>query len=210
MSEPLEEPTEKLYYDALSVARRTSQKIHHVNEHDKNALLAYLIKKYSYENVIVITKTKREADALASYLQDQGIKARAIHGNKSSKECTQATQEYNNSEVDVLITTDMILLSQEFTSINHMISYNIPLEPKHYYARLECMHEKGEGIAFVSEEEEHLMFAIEVAMKVEILQEEVEGFETSPQPQKKVKDKTKKLRHKKTKSKKEKKGKEEA
>ena len=202
MSEPLEEPTEKLYYDALSVARRTSQKIHHVNEHDKNALLAYLIEEHSYENVIVVTRTKREADILSSYLQDKSIKTRAVHGNKSAKECTQAVQEYNNNEIDVLITTDMILLSHEFPSIDHMISYNIPFEAKHYYARLECLHEKGEAIAFVSEEEEHLMFAIEVAMKVEILQEEIDGFESTSAPEKKAKDKSKKPRHKKTKSKK--------
>jgi len=208
MSEPLEQATEKLYYDDLSVARRTSQKIHSVQDHDKNALLAYLIKKYSYKNVIVVTKTKRVADSLSSYLQEQGVKARAMHGNKSAKECMQIMQEYNAKALDVVITTDMILISQEFTQIDHMISYDIALEPKHYYSRLASMHEKGEGIAFVSEEDEPLMFAIEVAMKVEILHEEVEGFESSDIPEKKVKDKVKKPRHKKSKDKKQKKTKE--
>ncbi len=61
MPEELEE-TEKLYYDPLSVARRTSQKIHFVHEHDKNAMISHLIIKNMYTDVIVVTKTKRQAD----------------------------------------------------------------------------------------------------------------------------------------------------
>ena len=210
MPEQTDEPVTKLYYDPLSIARRTSQKTHLVNEHDKNAFLAHIIKKNSYTNVVVVTKTKRDADAINKYLQSQDIKALAIHGNKSAKECAQGLKAFNENEADVLITTDMILISQEFTAVNQLISYNIPIDVTHYYLRLVTLNEKGEGIALVSEEEEHLMDAIQFAMKVEILQEECEDFipTTDVKEERVLKDKTKKPRHKKSKGKKEKPSKE--
>lgn len=206
MPEQTDEPVTKLYYDLLSVARRISQKIHLVNEHDKNTFLAHIIKKNAYTNVIIISKTKRNADTIGQYLQSQDIKALAVHGNKSAKECTEGIKAFNDNEVDVLITTDMILVSQEFTTVNQLISYNIPIDVTHYYSRLVVVKEMGEGIALVSEDEEYLMDAIQFAMKVEILQEDVEDFTHTEgvQEERVIKDKTKKPRHKKNKSKKEK------
>ena len=164
-----EETPKKLYYDALSVARRSSQKIHLVNEHDKDALLLHLLKTNAYTRSIVVIKTKREADALAKYLIDNDIATLSMHSNKSAKECTEAVSSYEKDETTVLIMTDMILQAQEFTSINQIISYSIPSEPAHYYERIASLKEAGEGIALVCEEEEHLMDAIQFAMKVEIV-----------------------------------------
>jgi len=206
MSENVEEAPAKLYYDSLSVARRTSQKIHLVSEHDKKALLKHLIKNNAYTYVIVIIKTKREADVLSDYLNTNGITARAIHANKNAKECENALASYNSGETTVLIMTDMILQAQCLPVINQVFSYHIPLEVEHYYARLTALEEKGEGIALVSEEEHHIMDTIQWAMKVEILEEIPEGFTPSPPPVKQdiiKKDKTKKPRHKKSKIKKE-------
>jgi len=212
MPEELEPTPVKIYYDPLSVARRTSQKVYLVNEHDKDALLSHMINTQESTRVIIITKTKRDADRLSTYLQAGEIKALAIHGNKSATECETTMESFNKDETNVLIMTDMILQSQTLTSINQIISYNIPSEVTHYYARLAVLEEKGEGIALVSEEEHHLMDAIESAMKVEILQEEPEGFSPTSKPevqQRSKKDKTKKPRHKKSKTKKESKKKEE-
>ena len=206
MPEELEETSEKLYYDPLSIARRTSQKIHFVNEHDKNALISHLVTTNKYTSVIVVTKTKRQADELSQHLQKDEIKALSIHSNKSAEEIAKSVESFNNNETTVLIMTDMSLQAQSFPVINHIISYNIPTEPSHYYERLAALEEKGEGINLVSEVEHHLMDAIQWAMKVEILEVEPEGFTPTTAPavtEKTKKDKSKKPRHKKSKSKKE-------
>jgi len=206
MPEELEETTEKLYYDSLSVARRTSQKIHFVKEHDKNALISHLITKHNYTGVIVVTKTKRQADELCKQLQKNEIQALSIHSNKSAEESTRSVESFKNDKTRVLIMTDMSLQAQNFPVINHIISYNIPTEPSYYYERLASLKEKGEAINLVSEEEHPLMDLIQWAMKVEILEVEPEGFtptnaaETREKPKK---DKSKKPRHKRNKSKKE-------
>ncbi len=205
MPEEIEE-TEKLYYDPLSVARRTSQKIHFVDEHDKNALILHLITKNRYTSVIVLTKTKRQADELSKYLQKNEIKALSIHSNKSKEETAKSVESFNKNEVTVLIMTDMSLQAQNFPVIRHMISYNIPTEPSYYYERLATLKEKGEAINLVSEVEHPLMDVIQWAMKVEILEVEPEGFSPTVAPEiteKVKKDKSKKPRHKRNKNKKE-------
>ena len=205
-TEKIEDTEEKLYYDALSVARRTSQKIHFVNEHDKNALISHLVKSKKYISVIVVTKTKRQADDLSKHLQKDELKALSIHSNKSADEVTKAVESFNNNETTVLIMTDMSLQAQSFPVINHMISYNIPTEPSFYYERLAALEEKGEGINLVSEAEHSLMDVIQWAMKVEILEVEPEGFTATDTPEvseKPKKDKSKKPRHKKNSKRKE-------
>ena len=203
MVETSDEGTEKLYYDPLSVSRRTLQKNIFVEEHDKARLLSHLIKEHAYTNTIVIVKTKKSADSVKISLEAEGIKVLALHANKNKQERDEAVKSFNDNSCDVLITTDMMLQSYEFPSVKQMISYNLPLEVQHYYARLACMNEKGEGLALVSEEEEHIMEMLEWAMKIEIPQIEVDGFTPSDKPeviQAKIKDRSKKPRHKKTKS----------
>jgi len=206
MSEEIETPPEKLYYDSLSVARRTSQIIHLVPEHDKAALLSFFIKSNEDAQVIVIIKTKREADSLCKYLQAQEISVLSVHSNKGAKESENSIKSFNDKKTSVLIMTDMVLQAQEFKEITHMISYNIPSDVSYYYERLAALVEKGEGVSLVSEEEQHLMDAIQWAMKVEILEVELEGFSFTDEVETKEvvkKDKTKKPRHKKRKTKKE-------
>ncbi len=206
MPEQTEQSTEKIYYDPISVAKRTKQKLHLVASCDKAAMLAHIIKNSDDVHAVVITKTKRDADALSVYLKGQSINAAAIHGNKRAQENEAAAEAFGAGELNVLIATDMILQSLEFSNITHMVSYDLPTEPDHYLSRLGCMNEQGEAIAFVSPEQENELFDIERVMRHEIPEEEVDGFvptpeseaNATPQP---TKDKKKKPRHRKQKRK---------
>ncbi len=154
----------------------------------------------------VITKTKRNADALSTYLQAQKINATAIHSNKRAQENDAATKGFESGEVTVLITTDMILQSLELTNISHMISYDLPLEPTHYLSRVGCLHERGISIALVSEEQESQLLDIERFMRHGMQEQEVEGYTGTPESDaaltpKPAKDQKKKPRHRKQKRK---------
>ncbi len=204
MSEQTEQSTEKIYYDPISVAQRTKQKFHLVANSDKAAILAHIIKNITDLHAVVITKTKREADALSVYLNKLEIKTASVHGSKRAEEIETSTKAFEDGEVAVLITTDMILKSLELSNISHLISYDLPTEPAHYLSRVDCLNERGEAIAFVSEEQEVELLDIERVMRQEIPEEKIEGFvpapesEITPQP---TKDRTKKPRHRKKKRK---------
>ena len=206
MSEQTQEPTEKIYYDPISVAQRTKQKFHLVNASDKREILVHLLKNIEDLHAVVITKTKREADALSIYLNKQQIKTASVHGSKRAEMNEASTKAFEEGELTVLMSTDMILKSLELSNISHLISHDLPTEPEHYLNRVGCLNERGEAIAFVSEEQEIALLDIERVMRQEIPEEEIEGFvptpesDLTPQP---TKEKKKKPRHRKQKRKKE-------
>ena len=204
MPEQTEQPTEKIYYDPISVAQRTKQKLHLVAPCDKAAMLVHILKTSENVHAIVITKTKREADTLSAYLNNQSINAAAVHGSKRAEENETSAKAFEEGELAVLITTDMILRSLELSNVSHLISYDLPTEPEHYLNRMACLNEQGEAIALVSEEQEVELLDIERVMRHEIPEEEIEGFvptaESDVTPQR-TKDKKKKPRHRKQKRK---------
>ena len=190
---------EKLYYDALSVAKRTSQRIHLVENHDKNALIVLLLQKLAPQKTIIITKTKKEANTLKGHLLSEDFKVTAVHGNTKEEERVKAFQNFTDSETDIIITTDKIFQDQEVTQMNLIISYALPLEKEDYFARLSALNEQGESITLISEDDQAMMSQIEHFMGVEILVEDVDGFEHTEVEQQVV-SKKKKPRHKKSKS----------
>lgn len=195
---------EKIYYDPISVAKRAKQKIYLVSQADKNSMLEQIIRSMPKAKAVVVTRTKKGADTLASYLQTRDINAIAIHGNKGKQACEAGAKAFNDGEIDILITTDMILQSLALADIDHILGYDLPLEPEHYLSRVGCLSEKGESVSLVSPLEETELFLIERTMRQEIPQEELEGFTPSEQADKTPQagnTKNKKPRHKKQKSK---------
>jgi len=204
MSEQIKKPSKKKYFDNVSVGKRTKQVVHLVDQHDKAAMLEQLMKNTSNMQTVVITKSKRNADALHSYLKTKNINALAVHGNHRTEQLEEATKAFNASELNIIITTDMILKALELKNIQLIVSYDLPIEYEEYYVRLAYVDELGESILLVNPEEESTLQIIEMKMKMEISQAEVEGFIATELDLKNAlrkKDKKKKPRHTKQKKK---------
>ena len=196
MAEQTDKKNTKKYYDHISVAARTTQLAHFVLPHDKPAMLEQIIKNSPEKKIIIITKSKRSADELSSYLKSKNITALSIHGNHRAEQQVDAAKAFNEGGINILITTDMILKVLELNTIDKIISYDLPVEPNDYYARVLYVDERGESISLVSPEDEKLLVSIEFLMKVEMIEEEVKDFVPSTEDVPKlVKDKKKKPRH---------------
>ena len=206
MPEQTEQPTQKIYYDPISVAQRTTQLLHVVDTEDKPSMLAHILKSCDDLHAVVITRTKRDADALSAYLKSREINAASVHGSKRVQENEATGKAFDEGELAVLITTDMILQSLELINITHMVSYDLPAEPKHYLNRVGCLNERGISIALVSNEQESELLEIERFMRHEIQEEEVVGYTGRSEADatlvsKPIKDQKKKPRHRKQKRK---------
>ncbi|MCX6076129.1 MAG: DEAD/DEAH box helicase [Campylobacterales bacterium] len=200
MSQPTYKSIKKKYYDIISVATRTKQVAHHVQQHDKVTMFDAIIKKNADKQVVVITKSKRKADELSSHLAAENIKAKSVHGNHRTSEQEAAAEAFNKSEIDVLITTDTILQTLGLANVPMILSYDIPNLVENYFIRIGHLKEVGESIAFVSSEDRGQIASIELLMKREIPQEKVEDFTATRPPRiDKSKDKKKKPRHSKVK-----------
>jgi len=199
-----DQTTEKIYYDPISVAQRTKQRLYLVESKDKREILLHLIKKSEDIHAVVITKTKREADALSAYLNTQEISALSLHGSKRAEQNESTLKAFEADEVAILITTDMLLQTLTLSKISHLISYDLPSEPEHYLSRMASLKEEGEALTFVTEEEEVALLDIERVMRQEIPEEEIVGFVPTPASERTpevTKEKKKKPRHRKQKRK---------
>ena len=207
MSEEKDTPKEKIYYDQRSVALRTPQSVYFVKEHDKVAMLGFILNDYQDMQVVVVVKSKKKADALSEFLNSKELSAKAVHGNHREVQQKEAASRFNEGSLNIIITTDMILKTLELKNIKLVLSHDLPDNPQDYYDRLALMKELGSAVALVASEDEGYLSDIEFNMKAEIEEKTCEGFvasEASSQIEKTKKNRKKKPRHKKNKVRKEK------
>ncbi|MDP1957771.1 MAG: DEAD/DEAH box helicase, partial [Rhodocyclaceae bacterium] len=97
----------------VEVARRNAtaegvtQCLYYVDRERKRDLLVRLIGDNNWHQVLVFTRTKHGADALAERLTKSGISAAALHGNKSQGQRTRALDDFKRLKTNVLVATDI-------------------------------------------------------------------------------------------------------
>lgn len=134
---------------AVSTAAVTvKQYVYHVRTEDKKALLTHVLSKEVKPHVLVFTRTKRGADKLSKSLLADGIKAEAIHGNKSQNTRQKALDRFKNRTISMLIATDVASRGLDITEISHVINFDLPEEAETYIHRIGRTGRAGyEGIA---------------------------------------------------------------
>lgn len=189
--------TTKKYYDYVSVGNRTKQVAYFVQQHDKMKMLNILLKPFASKQVLLMVKSKKSADKLYAEFRTQGLKALAIHGNHRKSQIEDAQVTFNAKEITTLITTDKILETMELQNVELLVNYDLPFEASDYFKRLRLVDETDESISLIDPEDEGMLARVEMMMKCDMQELELEGFEHTPRPTSGVKDKTKKPRHKK-------------
>jgi ATP-dependent RNA helicase RhlE len=193
--ETIKKFSKKKHYDNVNVGKRTKQVVYLCEQQDKASMFELYIGRSEKKQSVVVVKSKRRADELCSYLNSKDIKATAIHGNHRKEQIDKGAEEFNTGSINMLITTDGILQSLELENIETIINYDLPSEHEDYFSRLILVDEVGESISFVSPQEEGYLGVIEIRLKDEIPQVELEGFVPTQNEVHATKEKTKKSRH---------------
>ena len=169
----------------IEVARRNqtaetiAQKLHPVGRERKKELLAHLIKSGDWHQVLVFTRMKHGANRLTEYLNEQGISAMAIHGNKSQTARTKALADFKAGELAVLVATDIAARGIDIDQLPHVVNFELPNVPEDYVHRIGRTGRagaQGEAISLVCVDEEIFLKDIERLIKRSIPREEVPGF----------------------------------
>ncbi|MEY4654333.1 MAG: hypothetical protein RI884_2914, partial [Pseudomonadota bacterium] len=173
----------------IEVARRNStaelvaQKVHPVGRDRKKALLSHLIRSGNWHQVLVFTRMKHGANRLAEFLNDEGITAMAIHGNKSQGARTKALSEFKTGDLQVLVATDIAARGIDIDQLPHVVNFEIPNVPEDYVHRIGRTGRagnSGEAVSLVCLDEEGFLMEIERFTKQQIPREPVEGFGPEP------------------------------
>lgn len=166
-----------------STASGISQVVHMVDSKRKKNLLSYLIKKENWKQVLVFTRTKHGANRLAEHLDKEGIRAAAIHGNKSQGARTKALADFKEGTMRVLVATDIASRGIDIDELPYVVNYELPNVPESYVHRIGRTGRAGnQGIAvsLVCIDENAFLRDIERLLKQEIPKVVIPGYEPDP------------------------------
>ncbi len=141
-----------------STAETIQQSLFYVDKEQKKALLAHILEDKSIETALVFTRTKHGADKVVKDLLRIGVKAEAIHGNKSQNARQRALQNFKNRTTRVLVATDIAARGIDVDELTHVINYELPDVPETYVHRIGRTGRAGlSGISFSFCEDEETM-----------------------------------------------------
>ncbi len=166
-----------------TASERVAQVVHPVDRERKRELLAHLINTGNWQQVLVFTRTKHGANRLTKQLEQDGIRAAAIHGNKSQAARTKALADFKQGRIRVLVATDIAARGLDIDQLPHVVNFELPNVPEDYVHRIGRTGRagnEGEAMSLVCVDEHKLLRDIERLLKREIPREVIDGFAPDP------------------------------
>ena len=151
---------------------KINQKVMFVDKPNKDSLLISLLSAHpEFAKVLVFARTRHGSDRIERKLEQAGIRAGAIHSDKTQRARTDALNAFRNGRVRVLVATDIASRGIDVDGITHVINFDLPEETESYVHRIGRTARAGAdgaAIAFVSAEERGLLRAIERMIRKDI------------------------------------------
>jgi ATP-dependent RNA helicase RhlE len=132
----LKNPVSVAVSPVSSTATLVKQTVYYVRKEYKRPLLKHILKDASIESALVFTRTKRGADKVAKELNGDGVKAEAIHGNKSQGARVKALKGFKDRTIRVLVATDIASRGIDVDKLSHVINYELPEQAETYVHRI--------------------------------------------------------------------------
>jgi ATP-dependent RNA helicase RhlE len=160
-----------------------TQVVHPVDRERKRELLSHLIRTGRIDQALVFTRTKHGANRLATQLEHDGIRATAIHGNKSQPQRVRALADFKAGRFTVLVATEVASRGLDIDALPHVVNFELPMVPEDYVHRIGRTGRAGvdgDAVSLVCVDELKLLRDIEQVLGHAIPSEIIEGFEPDP------------------------------
>lgn len=162
-----------------TAAHKVTQVLHPVDKKSKKELLVHLIREGQWEQVLVFSRTKHGANKLTRYLEDQGVTAAAIHGNKSQGARTKALASFKDGEIRALVATDIAARGLDIDQLPQVVNFDLPQVAEDYVHRIGRTGRAGASgyaCSLVSADEAKQLFDIERLLRTHLKRDYVQGF----------------------------------
>ena len=164
-----------------STAETIKQYIYYTNKSDKKDLLLYILKNQSINQLLLFSRTKHGADRIVRNLRKKNITASAIHGDKTQNQRQKALKSFKDSEIRVLVATDIAARGIDIEKLIFVLNYDMPNESETYVHRIgRCGRAGEEGVAISICEPEENIYAKCIE---KLIQQEIEIVQSHPFPQ---------------------------
>ena len=162
-----------------ATADNVTQVLYQVEEEHKREAVAHIIRSRDLKQVIVFSNTKIGASRLARQLEKEGIKASAIHGDKTQGERMAALEAFKQGTVEALVATDVAARGLDIAELPCVINYDLPYNAEDYVHRIGRTGRagaSGDAISLATEKDARLLADIEKLIKHKLSKLELAGF----------------------------------
>jgi len=163
-----------------TTVKSVKQWIYPVDKKQKSFLLTQLILDNNWDQVLVFTRTKHGANRLTQHLEKQGIKAAAIHGNKSQGARTKALANFKNNSIQILVATDIAARGLDIDQLPQVVNFDLPNVAEDYIHRIGRTGRagsSGQAVSLVSADEFKQLSDIENLTQELLTRTIIDGFE---------------------------------
>ena len=162
------------------IAENVKQIVYTVDADRKRELISYLIGSKNWHQVLIFTRTKKMADALAKEMCKDGIKTQSLHGDKSQGARDKVLSDFKARKIRALVATDVAARGIDIVDLEYVINCELPYIAEDYVHRIGRTGRagnKGLAISLLSPDEEWLLTAIEKVIDSRLLQQWLPGYE---------------------------------
>ncbi len=166
----------------IEVARQNAaadtvrQVVHMVPSEQKREAIVKVLEARTRQGMpkqcIIFTNSRLGCSKLARALERDGIKAGAIHGDKSQIERMNILDAFKKGEIDALVATDVAARGLDISNMPCVINHELPFNAEDYVHRIGRTGRagaEGDAIALVDVSESKLLAEIEQLMKRTLL-----------------------------------------
>jgi ATP-dependent RNA helicase RhlE len=159
-----------------STAEKIQQQMFFVAKNDKKDLLLHILKDKTIQTALVFARTKHGSDRIVKDLIKVGIKAEAIHGNKSQNARQRALTNFKAKTTRILVATDIAARGIDVDELAHVINYELPNIPETYVHRIGRTGRaglSGTALSFCDAEEKEFLDDIEklIGLKIPVTED---------------------------------------
>ena len=168
-----------------TTVEKIDQSICHVAKSDKRRLLQHILNQHKKGLALVFSATKHGANRIADQLSKSGLKAEAIHGNKSQGARERALKAFKSGHTRILVATDIAARGIDVKGIDLVINFDLPNEPDSYVHRIGRTARagaEGKAISMCDEISHGLLLQIEKTIRIKVPVDSEHPFHKEPDP----------------------------
>ena len=163
------------------VAATISHAFYPVGLDQRDELLLALVRATDFHNLMIFTRTRKEADTVSRMLRNNGWgdQVTVMHSDIPQKERMEALRGFKEGKYRILVATDVAARGIDVSGVTHVINYRVSENPEDYVHRIgRTGRAEATGDAFTLLTADEIDFAksVEAFIKQKIERRRLEGF----------------------------------
>jgi superfamily II DNA/RNA helicase len=157
-----------------------TERVYNVDAHKKCDLLCKLITVEKWQQVLIFSRTKQDADVLVKQMSLRGVKVAALHADLSQLIREQVLTDFKAGQLTALVATDVAARGIDIAQLDYVVNMELPFKLEDYVHRIGRTGRAGQAghaITLLSVDDEPFLIKLEAYLDKRLPQQWYPGFE---------------------------------